>query len=76
MTDERYLDEHLNYEQAAKLLGVKKTTLYSMVCHKRVPHVRLSSRMVRFPKKMLLDWLESRIVQVEEQEDLGPQWDV
>lgn len=69
------LEQHLTYEEAAKFLGIKKTTLYSLVCQKRIPHVRLSSRMVRFPKKMLEDWLESRIVQPEE-ESLGPRWEV
>ncbi|MDP2342263.1 MAG: helix-turn-helix domain-containing protein [Deltaproteobacteria bacterium] len=52
----------LTYEQAAEYLGVALPTLYSLVCRKAVPHVRLSARMVRFDVDDLDRWLDSRRV--------------
>lgn len=42
------MTRHLNYAAAHELTGLPKRTLYSLVHRKRIPHVRLSSRMVLF----------------------------
>ncbi len=52
----------LTYEEAADLLGVKRGTLYAWVSEKRIPHVRLSARCVRFEKPALLEWVAKRRV--------------
>ena len=52
----------LNYEAAAKMLGLKLPTLYSHVCRKRIPHIRLSQRMVRYDEDELAAWLRSKSV--------------
>lgn len=57
-------DHLLTYAEAAALLKLKPGTLYSLVHHKQVPHVRLGRRIVRFQRAALLDWLESRVVEV------------
>ena len=38
----------LTYEQLAERLGMKLTTLRTLVHRGKVPHVRISDRMVRF----------------------------
>ena len=38
----------LDYDQAAARLGLKVTTLRSLVSRRQVPHVRIGPRLVRF----------------------------
>ncbi|MBE7483591.1 MAG: helix-turn-helix domain-containing protein [Polyangiaceae bacterium] len=59
-------DDYITYEQAAQVLGLKVNTLYSMVATKRVPHVRLGPRLVRFSRKALAEWLCTHAVQPTE----------
>ncbi len=58
--------DYITYEQAAQVLGLKVNTLYSMVATKRVPHVRLGPRLVRFSRKALAEWLATHAVQPAE----------
>tara|TARA_B100000508_G_scaffold55003_2_gene42604 strand:- start:3203 stop:3514 length:312 start_codon:yes stop_codon:yes gene_type:complete len=48
----------LNSNQAAKLLGYKKSTIYSKVSRGEVP-VYSSGRPLVFSKKDLLEWMEN-----------------
>ncbi len=48
--------------QACALLGIKKATMYSLVCRKEIPHLRISGRMVRFHPEELKAWVEARSV--------------
>ncbi len=54
----------LSYQQASAVLGIAVGTLYALVHQKRIPHIRLSGRMVRFHPDALHAWLEERIVSV------------
>ncbi len=53
------------YDLAAEITGLCKGTLYALVCQKRIPHVRISSRLVRFHRAALEAWLAARAVGVE-----------
>lgn len=55
-------DELLTYDQAAKLVNLKLGTLYALVSQKRVPHVRLGRRLVRFSRSELTAWLQQHAV--------------
>lgn len=55
----------LTYQQAAQLLGAPVGTLYSWVHHRRIPHVRLGRRLVRFRRSELLGWLADHEVSPE-----------
>ncbi len=52
----------LTYAEAAKLLNVRKGTLYAWVHERRIPHLRLSQRLVRFDEAALQAWLAERQV--------------
>lgn len=54
------------YAQAAELLGLPIGTLYSWVHDRRVPHIRLGTRLVRFSRRALTAWLASREVPVRD----------
>ncbi len=54
----------VGYEDAAQLLGVKTSTLYAWVHQRRIPHIRIGRRCVRFDQKKLQAFLDERAVQV------------
>ena len=56
---------NLTYAEAAAYLGIPRSTLYSLVARRRVPHIRLGRRFVRFPVVELERWLRDRVVPEE-----------
>jgi excisionase family DNA binding protein len=54
------LEARLGYAEAAALLGLKVTTLRTLVHRGQIPHVRISPRRVRFDQAVLLLWLADR----------------
>lgn len=54
----------LTYEQASQLLMVPKGTLYSWVHCRRIPHIRLGPRLVKFRPSDLTQWVEAHRVEV------------
>lgn len=53
---------HVGYAGAEELTGIKRGTLYSLVCLKKIPHLRVGRRHVLFNVEELLQWLESHRV--------------
>ena len=45
------------YEFASKITGISKNTLYALVFKKRIPHIKLNRRFIRFSKNDLECWL-------------------
>jgi excisionase family DNA binding protein len=58
-------NEMMDYDEAARYLGLPLGTLYSMVSRKRIPHVRLGPRLERFPRADLDGWVQERMVMPE-----------
>ena len=52
-------DKYLDYTQAAEVLSIRKGTLYAWVCRKRVPHIRLGPRCIRFSRDELNRWIDA-----------------
>lgn len=59
--------EFLTYAEASQFLSVPVGTLYYWVYEKRIPHHRLSSRMVRFRRSELETWLNQLQVRPDNQ---------
>lgn len=55
----------LDYSQAAARLGIKVSTLRSMVSRKQVPHIRLNAATVIFDADALEAWLPQRDERIE-----------
>jgi excisionase family DNA binding protein len=55
-------DTKLNYKQVSELTGMPLGTLYSLVHQKRIPHIRLGKRLVRFSKLQIINWMSSHEV--------------
>ncbi len=54
----------LTYAEAAAFLNVPRGTLHAWVHDRRVPHVRLGPRSVRFVRADIEQWLGTRKVAV------------
>jgi excisionase family DNA binding protein len=57
-------DEILDYSAAEKVTGISKSTLYQLVHQKRIPHLKIGSRFIRFHKSKIVEWLKSHEVSV------------
>jgi len=55
----------LTYDAVAALLGVQKGTLYYWVNQRKIPHVKLGARIVRFDPAQLAAWMAARSVVAE-----------
>ena len=56
------MSKYLTYQQLGELTDLRLSTLYSLVHRRRIPHVRLSSRLVLFEVDSVERWLRERIV--------------
>ena len=53
----------MDYDQFCTEYGFVKGTAYSLVSRKQIPHVRISSRMVRFSREEIEAWLKGHSVE-------------
>lgn len=53
--------EVLTTKEAAELLRISTWQLYQLVNEDLIPHQRLGSRIIRFSRKALMDWLAETI---------------
>lgn len=65
--------ELLDYPGAERLTGLPIGTLYAMVAERRIPHVRLGRRLVRFERHALESWLAAHRIPVVEQVSETPE---
>ena len=67
MTDENFL----NIDEAAKFLGIQRSTLYKYTCFKIVPHYKPGKKLY-FVKSELIDWVKNSPVRtIDEIEDIA-----
>ena len=58
----------LTYQQAADYLQMPLPTLYSLVCRRKIPCIKLTGRMVRFDPVRLQEWLDSMRIEPQKAE--------
>lgn len=56
-------DKLITYQELAEHLGLPIGTLYAWVSEKRIPHIRLGGRLVRFRWTEIDRWLRDRAVE-------------
>ena len=54
------LSDYMTYDQLSEFLQMPKGTLYALVHQKRIPHIRIGPRTVRFSKQAIEKWLEEK----------------
>ena len=61
--------EVLTVEEAAKFMGMARSTLYKMTCEQSIPFYRPNGKMIFFEKADLLSWIRRN--RVSTQEEIG-----
>jgi excisionase family DNA binding protein len=56
----------LSYKQLSNWLNIPLGTLYSMVYQERIPYYRVSTRLVRFDRSEIAEWLKAGRVSLAE----------
>ena len=52
----------LTYAEVSARFAIKKATLYALVCQRRIPHIRIGPRFVRFVEEEVEQWLTEKAV--------------
>jgi excisionase family DNA binding protein len=52
----------LTYSDVSARFAIKTATLYALVCQKRIPHIRIGPRFVRFVEEEIERWLIEKAV--------------
>ena len=50
----------MTYDQVSDFLQMPKGTLYALVHQKKIPHIRIGPRTVRFSEQAIQKWLEKK----------------
>jgi len=56
-------DKLLTLRELCDLLNLRPATIYSLIYHKKIPVVKLSSRCLRFRLSDIQAWIQSKTVQ-------------
>ena len=54
------MDKLLTVEEITKMLGIKKSTLYSWVHAKSIPHIKIGRRCLRFRERDIIEWIDAK----------------
>lgn len=66
IASEQYVTDAMRYAEAARFVGIPEGTLRTMVHKHKIPHRRLSERIVVFSRADLAAWMESCRVPMRE----------
>lgn len=56
------MEKLLSIDEVSEILGVTKATIYSWTSRNRIPHVKLSKRLLKFREKEIMDWIAEKSV--------------
>ncbi len=52
----------LNIDELTEILGVTKATIYSWTSQNKIPHIKLSKRLLKFREDEIMKWLENKSI--------------
>jgi excisionase family DNA binding protein len=59
------MEKLLDIVELSEMLGVTKSTIYSWTSRNKIPHIKLSKRLLKFREEDILSWIAERSVSVE-----------
>jgi excisionase family DNA binding protein len=59
------MEKLLNIDELAEILGVTKATIYSWTSQNKIPHIKLSKRLLKFREKEIMDWISKRSISAD-----------
>jgi|WetSurMetagenome_2_1015567.scaffolds.fasta_scaffold00088_39 excisionase family DNA binding protein len=60
------MERLLSVDETLGILGIKKATLYSWVCRRQIPVVKLSARLLKFRESDLEAFINARAVNYQQ----------
>ena len=59
------MEKLLNTDELAEILGVTKATIYSWTSQNKIPHVKLTKRLLKFREQEIMDWISQKSVRAD-----------
>jgi excisionase family DNA binding protein len=59
------MEKLLNVDELSEILGVTKATIYSWTSRNKIPHIKLSKRLLKFKKNDIEAWIAKRAVSAD-----------
>ena len=59
------MEKLLDIDEVTEILGVTRATIYSWTSRNKIPHIKLSKRLLKFREKELRDWIDQRAINAE-----------
>ena len=56
------IEKLLSVDEVSEMLGVTKATIYSWTSRNKIPHIKLSKRLLKFRKNDIEAWIAKRAV--------------
>jgi excisionase family DNA binding protein len=54
------MERLLNIDELSDMLGVTKATIYSWTSQNKIPHIKLSKRLLKFREGDIVEWISKR----------------
>ncbi len=62
------MEKLLNIDEVAEILGVTKATIYSWTSQNKIPHVKLTKRLLKFREREIMEWISQKSVSADSPE--------
>ncbi len=59
------MERLLDIDDVSEMLGVTKATIYSWTSQNKIPHVKLSKRLLKFRELEIMAWIAARSVSMD-----------
>jgi excisionase family DNA binding protein len=59
------MEKLLSVDELSEILGVTKATIYSWTSRNKIPHIKLSKRLLKFRKNDIEAWIARRAVSAD-----------
>lgn len=56
----KIMEKLLDINELSEILGVTKATIYSWTSQNKIPHIKLSKRLLKFRENEIMEWLSRR----------------
>jgi excisionase family DNA binding protein len=54
------MEKLLSIDDLTEMLGVTKATIYSWTSQNKIPHIKLSKRLLKFRENDIIDWISKK----------------
>lgn len=59
------MEKLLDIDEVSEMLGVTKATIYSWTSQNKIPHIKLSKRLLKFRETEIMTWIAARSVSMD-----------